>query len=73
VERTERGITVKRRLASRFERLGVEAPPQRFKALGRFKNHDAVLIKISFPSYHKEDILSEMDKNISDMQCLTAY
>jgi hypothetical protein len=31
---------VKCRLASRFERLGVEAPPQRFKALERFKNHD---------------------------------
>lgn len=29
---------LRRRLASRFERLGVEAPPQRLKAPGRLEN-----------------------------------
>jgi hypothetical protein len=34
---------LRRRLASRFERLSVEAPPQRLKPPGRLKNHDNIL------------------------------
>ena len=39
---------LRRRLASRFERLGVEAPPQRLKAPGRLENI-GLLVKITPP------------------------